>query len=127
LCFELGDAPVGELVVGACGLQPFCEGSVVGGQLADALLERGVLGGDALDGLVGEFAFGVAELAEQLPDAVALVRISAWAALRASSALSARSRHDASACESCLAWSRSRCAACAVPAASISTRASEFS
>jgi hypothetical protein len=28
-----------------------------------------VLGGDPLDGVWGEFAFGVAELAEQLPDA----------------------------------------------------------
>src|SRR5712691_10990063 len=72
LGFELGDAPVGEADVGACGLEPFFERPVVLGELADALLERGVLGIDPLDGVVGEFAFGVAELPEQLSDAGAL-------------------------------------------------------
>src|SRR5271165_6310896 len=45
LGFELGDAPVSEPVVGAGGFQPFLQGPVVVGELADALLERGVLGG----------------------------------------------------------------------------------
>lgn len=72
LGLELGDAPVGEPVVGACGLQPLCEGAVVGGELAGSLLERGVLGSHPLDGVLGELAFGVAELAEKLPDAGAL-------------------------------------------------------
>jgi hypothetical protein len=51
LGFELGDAPVGEPVVGAGGFQPVLEGLVVVGELADALLERGVLGGQPLRGL----------------------------------------------------------------------------
>ena len=72
LGLELSDAPVGEPVVGARGLQPLCEGAVVGGELADSLLERGVLGGHPLDGVLGEFAFGVAELPEKLPDPGAL-------------------------------------------------------
>ncbi len=72
LGLELRDAPVGEPVVGARGLQPLCEGAVVGGELADSLLERGVLGSHPLDGVLGELAFGVAELAEQLADAGAL-------------------------------------------------------
>ena len=59
-------------MVGACGLQPFLKGAVIGGELADALLERGVFGGDPLDSVRGEFVLGVAELAEQLPDAGAL-------------------------------------------------------
>src|SRR6266849_3590333 len=59
LGFELGDAAVGETDVGACGLEPFFERPVVLGELADALFERGVLGGDPLVGVVGEFAFGV--------------------------------------------------------------------
>jgi hypothetical protein len=33
----------GEPVVGARGFQPFLQGSIVGGELADALSERGVL------------------------------------------------------------------------------------
>jgi hypothetical protein len=52
--------------------QPFREGAVVGGELADTLLHRGVHGGDPLDGLAGKFGFSIAELAEQLPDAGAL-------------------------------------------------------
>jgi hypothetical protein len=39
LGFELGDAAIGEPVVGAGGLEPFFEGAVVGGELADALLD----------------------------------------------------------------------------------------
>jgi hypothetical protein len=113
LGFELGDAPVGESVVGACGLQPFFEGPVVLGELADALFERGVLGGDPLDGVLGEFVFGVTQLPKELPIWARWVRISAWAAFRASSALSARSRHNASAWESCSACSRCRWATCA--------------
>src|SRR5260221_14791965 len=69
LSFELGDAPVGEPVVRACRPQPFFKGPGLLAELADALFERGVLSGDPLDGLVGEVAFGVAELPEQLPDA----------------------------------------------------------
>src|SRR5579859_209941 len=48
LGFELGDAPVGEPVVGAGGFQPLFQGPVVVGELADALLERGVLGDQPL-------------------------------------------------------------------------------
>src|SRR5713101_2346656 len=61
LGFELGDAPVGEADVGACGLQPFFQRPVVLSELADALLECGVLGGGWLIDVFGEFAFSVAD------------------------------------------------------------------
>ena len=70
LGFEVGDAPVLEPQVGPCGFQPLLQGPVVGGELADALLEGGVLGGDALDGLLGPLGLQVADLAEELADAV---------------------------------------------------------
>jgi hypothetical protein len=53
-------------------LQPFLQGAVFGGELADALLERGVLGGDPLRGLLGPFLFQVAELAREVRDPVPL-------------------------------------------------------
>ncbi|MEL5957641.1 hypothetical protein AADR41_23280 [Streptomyces sp. CLV115] len=58
--FELGDAAVLEAAVGAGGLEAFFEGAFVLGELADSLFEAGVLGGDALDGLVGPLGFQVA-------------------------------------------------------------------
>ena len=61
-----------ETQVGTGGLEPFVEGPVVGGELADSLLERGVLGGDPLDGLFGPLGLQVADLAEELADAGAL-------------------------------------------------------
>jgi len=70
--FEVGDAPVLETQVGSGGLEPFVEGAVVGAELADALLERGVLGGDPLDGLFGPLGFQVPDLAEKFADAGAL-------------------------------------------------------
>ena len=95
LCLEVGDALVVEPEVLACGLEFLFEGAVAGGEGADALLERGVLGGGRLTSLAGEFAFGVAGLIGQLPRCGrAGARISAWAALRTLSALSARSRPD---------------------------------
>lgn len=62
LGFELGDAPVGEPVVGAGGLQPFLQGAVLDCELEDALLESDVLGGDPLRGLLGPFVFQTADL-----------------------------------------------------------------
>jgi hypothetical protein len=59
---------------------------IVCDELADRLFECGVLGGDPLDGFFGPFGFQVADLAEELADADALVRISAWAASSPSSA-----------------------------------------
>jgi hypothetical protein len=59
---ELGDAPVGEPVVGAGGLQPFLQGAVLDSELKDALLESDVLGGDPLRGLLGPFVFQTADL-----------------------------------------------------------------
>jgi hypothetical protein len=51
--------------------------AVIGGKRADALLERGVLGGDALDGPLGPFGFqvfgGEAQLRDLLTGAVAAV------------------------------------------------------
>ena len=54
------------------GCQAFLQGAVVGGELADVLLEGGVLGGDPLDGLFGPFGLQVADLAEEFADAGAL-------------------------------------------------------
>src|SRR6266568_1382470 len=65
LGFELGDAPVGEPVVGAGGFEPVFQGPVVVAELADALLERGVLGGQPLRGLRRQVVFQVADLAEE--------------------------------------------------------------
>jgi hypothetical protein len=53
-------------------LQPFVEDSVVGGELAAALFESDVLGGDALDGFVGPLEFEVANLTEEFADVLAL-------------------------------------------------------
>ena len=68
LGFEVGDTPVLEAQVGAGGVEAFVQGAVVGGELADTLLECGVLGGDALDRVLGPFGFQVADAAEQLAD-----------------------------------------------------------
>lgn len=57
---------------GACGRQAFFQGAVVGGELADALLEGGVFRGDPLDGFLGPFGLRVADLAEEFADAGAL-------------------------------------------------------
>src|ERR1035437_3503633 len=65
LGFELGDAPVCEAVVGAGGFQPFLQGLVVVGELADALLERGVLGDEPLRCLWRQVVFQVADLAQE--------------------------------------------------------------
>jgi hypothetical protein len=70
--FEVGDAAVLEAQVGAGGLEAFVKGAVVVGELADALLEGGVLGGDPLDGFLGPFGFQVAYLTEKFADAGAL-------------------------------------------------------
>jgi hypothetical protein len=72
LCFEVGDALVVEAEVLSCGLEFLLEGAVPGGERADALLERGVLGGDPLDGFLGPFGLQVADLAEELADTGAL-------------------------------------------------------
>src|SRR5271157_264294 len=70
--FEVGDALVVEAEVFPCGLEFLLKGAVVGGERADALLERGVLCGDPLDGFLGPFGLQVPDLAEELPDAGAL-------------------------------------------------------
>ena len=62
-----------EAQVRACGLEPFVQGAVVGGELADTLFEGGVLGGDALDGLFGPLGLKVADLAHELADQCALL------------------------------------------------------
>src|SRR6516225_6400306 len=72
LGFEVGDALVVKPEVLPCGLEFLLEGAVAGGERADALLERGVLGGDPLDGFLGPFGLQVPDLAEELADAGAL-------------------------------------------------------
>jgi hypothetical protein len=55
LGFEVGEAAVLEPQVLACCPEALVEGPFVGGQLAGALLESGVLDGRPLDGLLGPF------------------------------------------------------------------------
>ncbi|MBP2047817.1 hypothetical protein J2Z21_000739 [Streptomyces griseochromogenes] len=59
------DAPVLEAQVRAGGLESLVEGAVVDGELADALFEGGVLGGDPLDGALGPLSSHIAYLAEE--------------------------------------------------------------
>jgi hypothetical protein len=54
---RVGDSPVLEAKVRAGRIQLLVEGAVVAGELADALFEGGVFGGDALDGFqVADFS-----------------------------------------------------------------------
>ncbi|OJF15142.1 hypothetical protein BG844_06050 [Couchioplanes caeruleus subsp. caeruleus] len=66
--FKVSDASILESKVGTGGLESFVEGPVVGGELADALLESGVLDGDPMDGLLGPFGLQVADLTEKFTD-----------------------------------------------------------
>lgn len=83
--------------------QSFLQRSVVLRELPDALLERGVLGGDSFDGVLGYFVFQVAELSHEDGDAGSLDLDFLVRNGRASSALKARSRQNASCCSSCTA------------------------
>ena len=70
---EVGNAAVKEPGVGpGCG-ELVGEGLVVVGELADALLERGVLGDQPLQAVVGPGLFQVADLAQEVGDALALL------------------------------------------------------
>jgi hypothetical protein len=53
-------------------LQAFFQSPLLCGEVADALLERGVVGGEPLGGVAVVLTMGVAELAEQAADAGAL-------------------------------------------------------
>lgn len=66
--FEVGDASALEAEVGAGGLESFVEGAVGGGELADALFEGGVPGGDPLDGTLSPIGLQVAYLAKEFAD-----------------------------------------------------------
>jgi len=129
--FEVGDAAVLESEVGAGGLEPFVEGAVVGRQLADPLLEvgvlGGVLGGDPLDGLLRPLGLQVADLTEEFTDAGALGEDLGWAVLRASSAFRARSRQVASRSSSCWAVIRDRCSPASAIAVATAALASGLS
>nr|QIY76518.1 glutamine synthetase [Streptomyces sp. RLB1-33] len=72
LGFEVGDALVGEPVVGASAFESFLEPTVFLGELKDASLECGVLGDDGLDGFAGDHLLGVADLPHQLTDLLSL-------------------------------------------------------
>jgi hypothetical protein len=61
-----------EADVGAGGFESFIEGAVVGAELAHALFEGGVLGGDPLNSILCPFGFQIADLAEEFADASAL-------------------------------------------------------
>ncbi|MYR73710.1 MULTISPECIES: hypothetical protein [unclassified Streptomyces] len=66
---EVGDAAVLEAEVGAGGLEPLVERSVVGRELTDPLLECGVLGGNPLDGFLCPLGLQVPDLAEEFTSA----------------------------------------------------------
>jgi len=82
--------------------------AVVGGELAYALFEGGVLGGDPLDRILCPFGFRLRMRPKSSPMRVRWVRISVWANLSASSALRARSRQVASCGSSASVSSRIR-------------------
>src|SRR5260370_20435489 len=73
LGFEVGDAPVLDPQVRPRGFEPLVQGPVVGGELPYSLFEGGVLGGDALDGLLRPLGFQVPDLAEEFADPGALL------------------------------------------------------
>ena len=73
LGFEVGDAAVLESQVRPCGFQPLVQGPGVRGELPHSLFEGGVLGGDALDGVLGPLGLKVADLAQELADAFTLL------------------------------------------------------
>ncbi|MFJ5688097.1 hypothetical protein [Streptomyces sp. NPDC093099] len=70
--FEVSDAFVHESVVLAGAGQALLNLLVVLGELSYVLLQRGVLGDDALEGALGEVVFEVADLAEEFCDVGAL-------------------------------------------------------
>jgi hypothetical protein len=70
--FEVGEAFVEEAVVRAGGLQLLLQAPVVVGELAYALLECGVLPGQALGGAFGVLSLQIAELPEEDADPLAL-------------------------------------------------------
>jgi hypothetical protein len=61
--FEVGDARSWKRRFEPGRFQPLVLGAGVGGELAEALLECGVLGGDAVDGILSPFGFQVADVA----------------------------------------------------------------
>lgn len=61
LGFEVGDAFGGESEVGAGAFEPFLQRAVFLGELVDAVLEGGVVGGQLLDGLAGDHLVEVAD------------------------------------------------------------------
>jgi hypothetical protein len=61
-----------EPQVGAGGFETFVERAVVGAELAHALFEGGVLGGDPLNSILCPFGFQIADAAKELADASAL-------------------------------------------------------
>ncbi|MER6838889.1 hypothetical protein ABT320_33805 [Streptomyces cellulosae] len=72
LSFEVSDAFLGESEVGAGAFEPLLELAMLLGELVDAVLEGGVLGGQLLDGLAGDHLVEVAELAHEFTDPLTL-------------------------------------------------------
>ena len=70
--FQVGNSTVLEPQVGPGGCETFVECAVVGGELAHALFEGGVLGDDPLDGILCPFGFQIADAPEAFADASAL-------------------------------------------------------
>ena len=58
--------------VGTGGFESFVERAVVDAELAHALFEGGVLGGDPLNSILSPFGFQIADAAKELADGSAL-------------------------------------------------------
>jgi hypothetical protein len=98
LRFEVGDAPVQEAAGGAGGVDALAQCAVLVGELADALVQGVVLRGEELGGVRAEGVSRSRSVPASSPIRRRWVRISVCAWLRASSAFSARSLQEASAC-----------------------------
>jgi hypothetical protein len=61
-----------EPQVGPGSCETFVERAIVGAELAHALFEGGVLGGDPLDSILCPFGFEIADAAKENADASAL-------------------------------------------------------
>jgi hypothetical protein len=108
LDFEVGDALLGEVDVGAGTLEALLKGAVFLSELLDAPFECRVLGERDSDGVAGDHLLGVAELTHQFPDALSLGEHLLLRATEFGSTLSALSRHDASTRSWVCAAARSR-------------------
>jgi|GraSoi_2013_20cm_1033751.scaffolds.fasta_scaffold76096_1 hypothetical protein len=82
--FQVGNSTVLEPQVGPGSCETFVERAIVGAELAHALFEGGVLGGDPLDSILCPcpFGFQIADAAKEHADASALGEVLGVGALK---------------------------------------------